>query len=42
MISEQELNRLCHSRTLARARSIASSNRDILTKQVRYDGDVRL
>ncbi len=39
MISEQELNRLCHSRTLARARSIASSNRDILTKQVRYDGD---
>ena len=39
MISEQELNRQCAARTLARARTIAASDRNILTKQVRYDDD---
>lgn len=39
MISEHELGSQCASRTLARARSIAESDRNILTKQVRYDGN---
>lgn len=39
MISENELDRQCNPRTLQRARSIAASDRNILTKQVRYDDD---
>lgn len=39
MISEEELSRQCNPRTLQRARSIAASDRNILTKQVRYDDD---
>ena len=39
MISEPELNHHCPERTMQRARSIASSNKNILTKQARYDGD---
>ncbi len=42
MISEDELSRYCHTRTLQRARQIASSDRNILTKQVRYSGEETL
>lgn len=38
MISEDELERHCHTRTMQRARAIASSDRNILTKQARYEG----
>lgn len=36
MISEHEIAKHCHIRTLHRARQIAASNKNILTKQVRY------
>ncbi|WP_080797033.1 DEAD/DEAH box helicase [Arabiibacter massiliensis] len=39
MVSEHEIGRHCNERALARARAIAASDRNILTKQVRYDGD---
>lgn len=39
MISENELGRHCYSRTLQRARQIAASDKNILTKQVRYDNE---
>ena len=39
MISERALAEQCTPRTLARARTIAASERNILTKQVRYDAD---
>ena len=37
MLSEDDISRHCHARTLQRARSIAASDRNILTKQVRYN-----
>ena len=37
MISEQELNRICTMRTFQRARQIASSPKNILTKRCRYE-----
>ena len=37
MITENEISMLANPRAFARGRSIASSKRDILTKQVRYD-----
>lgn len=37
MISEQELARLCAPKTLQRARQIASSEQNILTKKCRFD-----
>lgn len=37
MLSEDDISRQCAARTLQRARSIASSERNILTKQVRYN-----
>lgn len=37
MLSEDEISRQCSARTLARAQSIAASDRNILTKQVRYN-----
>lgn len=39
MIPENALAAICSARTLARAEQIAASDRNILTKQVRYDGD---
>ena len=39
MIPENALAAICSARTLARAEHIAASDRNILTKQVRYDGD---
>ncbi|MEG0460246.1 DEAD/DEAH box helicase [Gordonibacter sp.] len=36
MLSEDEISRHCHERTLQRARQIAASDRNILTKQVHY------
>ena len=39
MISEAELRQHCLSRTFGRAQQIASSNKNILTKQVRYRKD---
>lgn len=36
MLSEDEISRHCHNRTLQRARQIAASGRNILTKQVHY------
>ena len=37
MLSEDDISRQCPARTLARAQSIAASDRNILTKQVRYN-----
>lgn len=37
MLSEKDISKQCQSRTLQRARSIAASDRNILTKQVRYN-----
>ncbi len=37
MITEDKISFMCNPRSLARGRAIASSKRDILTKQVRYD-----
>lgn len=37
MLSEDDISRQCSSRTLQRARAIAASDRNILTKQVRYN-----
>lgn len=37
MLSEDDINRQCSARTLARAQSIAASDRNILTKQIRYN-----
>ena len=37
MLSEEDIARHCNVRTLQRARSIAASDRNILTKQVRYN-----
>lgn len=39
MLIEKQLETMCNSRVMQRARQIASNNRNILTKQVRYDGD---
>ncbi|WP_368042427.1 DEAD/DEAH box helicase [Gordonibacter massiliensis (ex Traore et al. 2017)] len=39
MISEDAIAEHCYPRTLQRAQAIATSDRNILTKQVRYDGD---
>lgn len=38
MISEHVIEQHCHARTLQRAQAIAASERNILTKQARYDG----
>ena len=37
MISEREIAANCNSRTFARAERIAASDRNILTKRVRYE-----
>ncbi len=37
MITEKQISQMCNPRSFARGRSIASSSRNILTKQVRYD-----
>ena len=37
MLSEDDISRYCHPRALQRARSIAASDRNILTKQIRYN-----
>lgn len=39
MISNDELSRQCNPRSIARARQIAASGRDILTKKVTYNGE---
>ena len=39
MTLADELQYHCHPRSLARARQIAASSKNILTKQVRYDGE---
>ena len=39
MLTKQEIAEMCNARALQRARSIARSSRDILTRQVRYDGN---
>ncbi len=42
MTLEQDIARNCNPRSLTRGRSIAASDRNILTKQIRYDADETL